>query len=71
MVMKSCKGVQCTRPWLTIHPGGRVNNLVDALASRLDAFYANQPKIAYEECLPGYILAKEGAMNVVPYHVPD
>lgn len=71
MVMKSCKGKQCTQPWLTLHPGGKVNNLAEALDPRLDSFYANQPKVAFEECHLGYVIAAEGAMDVIPFYVPD
>ena len=34
MVMKSCKGDQCRLPWSTLHPGGKVSNLGDAMNSK-------------------------------------
>lgn len=71
MVLKSCKGEQCTKPWLTLHPGGKVNKLEEALNPALDSFYAGQPKIVFEECALGYIIPAEGAMDVTPFYVPD
>lgn len=71
MVLKSCKGQQCTRPWLTLHPNGVVNNLGQALHSRLDRYYENQPKITFSECAPGYYPWAEGPMEVSSFYVPD
>ncbi|KEF54620.1 uncharacterized protein A1O9_09062 [Exophiala aquamarina CBS 119918] len=71
MVMKSCKGKQCTQPWLTLHPGGKVNNLAEALHTRLDSFYGKQVKVTFDECQPGYIISAEGPLDVIPFYVPD
>ncbi|KEF57018.1 arylsulfatase [Exophiala aquamarina CBS 119918] len=71
MVLKSCKGEQCTKPWLSLHPGGRVQNLAQALDSRLDSFYDKQPKVSYTECELGYIVASEGPQQFLPYHIGD
>jgi len=71
MVMKSCKGKECTQPWSTLHPGGRVRNLAEALHPSLDSFYAQQPKVTFDECQLGYIIAAEGAMSVIQFYVPD
>jgi len=60
MVLKSCKGPQCTQPWKTLHPDGSVHSLVDALDSKYDAFYASQPKVQFAECALGYLIQSEG-----------
>ncbi|KAK6369736.1 hypothetical protein LTS17_009186 [Exophiala oligosperma] len=71
MVLKSCKNKQCTQPWLTIHPGGQVHNLAEALENNFDNFYATQPRISFTKCELGYIPLSEGAMDVVPWHLGD
>ncbi|PVH67886.1 Arylsulphatase [Cadophora sp. DSE1049] len=60
MVMKSCKGIQCTLPWLTLHPEGNVNTIADAMSQKYDSFYANQSKVSFTSCEPGYIIPAEG-----------
>ncbi|KKA31221.1 hypothetical protein TD95_000787 [Thielaviopsis punctulata] len=60
LVLKTCVGHVCTQPWDALHPHGNVRSLKDALSKRFDAFYAAQPKVAYEYCAPGYILSAEG-----------
>ena len=60
MVLKSCKATQCTLPWNMLHPKGGVSNLLDALNPKYDSFYAAQPKVGFEKCELGYIIASEG-----------
>ncbi|KAH0843107.1 hypothetical protein FOPE_08396 [Fonsecaea pedrosoi] len=60
MVLKSCKGIECTHPWKILHPDGNVNNLVDALNTEYDEFYAGQPKVGFEKCSLGYLIQSEG-----------
>jgi hypothetical protein len=71
MVLKSCKGEQCTKPWLSLHPGGKVQNLAQALHERLDGFYAKQPKVSYSDCKLGYLIPFEGPQEFLPYHIGD
>ncbi|OAL37280.1 hypothetical protein AYO20_03456 [Fonsecaea nubica] len=60
MVLKACKGIECTHPWKILHPEGSVNNLVDALNTEYDTFYAGQPKVGFEKCSLGYLIQSEG-----------
>ncbi|AEO67841.1 uncharacterized protein THITE_2116964 [Thermothielavioides terrestris NRRL 8126] len=61
LVLKSCKGATCVRPWQALHPAGDVQNLRDALSARFDAFYEQQqPKVRFDRCELGYILDAEG-----------
>ncbi|THC89553.1 hypothetical protein EYZ11_010997 [Aspergillus tanneri] len=60
LVLKSCKGETCIKPWDVLHPDGSVRSLQDALDPRFDAFYVAQPKLSFETCLDGYILGNEG-----------
>ncbi|KAF4120842.1 Arylsulfatase A or related enzyme [Geosmithia morbida] len=64
MVLKSCKGEQCYRPWKTLHPSGNVQTLHDALAADFDDFYSKQTKIRYNSCQMGYLPAEEGPQDV-------
>ncbi|KXJ88871.1 alkaline-phosphatase-like protein [Microdochium bolleyi] len=61
LVLKSCKGEACVRPWLSLHPQGNVNSLSGALSPRFDGFYEEeQVKVRYDRCELGYILESEG-----------
>ncbi|KAF4996210.1 hypothetical protein FDECE_12552 [Fusarium decemcellulare] len=60
MVMKSCKGVTCRRPWKVIHPDQDVDTLDDAMHPDFDDFYQAQTRVSFTKCEPGYILASEG-----------
>ncbi|KAH9902356.1 Arylsulphatase [Xylariomycetidae sp. FL2044] len=61
MVLKSCKGDTCIRPWQALHPAGNVENLSDAMAARFDSFYnEDQAKVAFDRCEAGYIIDAEG-----------
>ncbi|CAJ2505735.1 Uu.00g131290.m01.CDS01 [Anthostomella pinea] len=67
MVLKSCSGAVCTRPWAIIHPEGGVATLKDAMHPKFDAFYGAQPRVAYTGCALGYFTGLEGPMSVEPY----
>jgi hypothetical protein len=68
LVLKTCKGKSCTSPWATLHPGGNVHNLGDALAPMFDKFYEkDQPGVSFSECQPGQILSSEGALSANTY----
>ncbi|TEA13853.1 Arylsulfatase [Colletotrichum sidae] len=60
LVLKSCKGAGCSRPWLSLHPQGRVADLREALSPRFDDFYARQARVAYSRCELGHIVDAEG-----------
>lgn len=67
MVLKTCIGIECTKPWLQIHPQGDVENLKDALDETYDGFYSSQPKVSFSACKLGYIIEFEGAQSVMQY----
>ncbi|KAG6907811.1 hypothetical protein DXG01_007293 [Tephrocybe rancida] len=67
LVLKSCKGVTCIKPWDVLHPEGSVKGLRDALHSVYDEFYTAQPKVAYNRCEGGYIIDAEGPQNPLTY----
>ncbi|OCL15174.1 alkaline phosphatase-like protein, partial [Glonium stellatum] len=50
MVQKSCKEVECRKPWDQLHPGGQVENLKDALNKEYDTQYANYSKVQFDKC---------------------
>lgn len=60
LVLKSCQGPTCIKPWNVLHPGGGVASLKDALAPQYDKFYHDQPKVSYSACEGGYIVGSEG-----------
>ncbi|KAI1503558.1 Arylsulphatase [Biscogniauxia marginata] len=65
LVLKSCRGATCRRPWDQLHPGGDVGALADALAPRFDRLYESEralPRVRYEFCANGYIREAEGPM---------
>ena len=63
LVLKSCAGQTCHRPWNVLHPQGNVSSLPDALHERYDDFYAKQPKIKFAQCDLGLVLEAEGVMG--------
>jgi hypothetical protein len=61
LVLKTCKGVTCVRPWDALHADGSVETLLDALSSTFDAFYEDeQPKVSFSRCELGQIRSAEG-----------
>ncbi|OTA23130.1 hypothetical protein BTJ68_14268 [Hortaea werneckii EXF-2000] len=60
IVLKTCKGRQCTHPWEVLHPEGDVQDLHDALNSDFDEFYEVQQRVYFEKCEKGYIAESEG-----------
>ncbi len=61
-MLKTCKASSCTDPWSVLHPQGDVTNLQDALETKYDEFYAQQPKVSFSKCEPGQILSSEGPL---------
>jgi N-acetylglucosamine-6-sulfatase len=61
VVLKTCKGALCTRPWSLHHADdASVTSLLQALAKDFDAYYAAYPKIGFSSCELGYIKEAEG-----------
>ncbi|KAG6833040.1 hypothetical protein H0H87_012051 [Tephrocybe sp. NHM501043] len=67
LVLKSCKGETCIKPWNVLHPNGSVKNLRDALSSTYDAFYTRQHKVSFDRCELGYIIDSEGPQTPLTY----
>lgn len=68
LVLKSCKGTSCIRPWEVLHPSNDVSDLKDALRSTYDVFYEQQQsKVSFSRCEAGYIIDAEGPQDVVVY----
>ncbi|KAJ5385834.1 hypothetical protein N7509_008375 [Penicillium cosmopolitanum] len=61
LVLKSCQGITCIKPWDVLQPGGSVSSLREALDEGYDAFYGEQPGVSFDWCAAGYIIAAEGA----------
>lgn len=60
MVLKTCKGNTCTKPWRVMHPDGSVDSLKDAMDHQYDCFYSKQLKIRFDACAGGYLRDLEG-----------
>jgi arylsulfatase len=67
LVLKSCKGSECTLPWQVLHPDKRVTSLAEALSPTYDLFYAAQPDISFSACELGYFPASEGPQEGYAY----
>ena len=67
LVLKSCTKDDCRNPWGALHPQGDVKTLADALASRYDDFYSNQPKVNFDECIPAFELDNERPLKADPF----
>ena len=61
LLLKDCKGRQCTHPWESYFPSGEVQNLDQALNPEYDGFLARiVANVDFEECTRGYIPELEG-----------
>lgn len=61
LLLKDCKGRQCTHPWESYFPSGDVTSLAQALNPRYDAFFTEVvANVDFEECTKGYIPELEG-----------
>lgn len=67
LVLKSCVGIECTKPWLQLHPQGDVSTLKAAMSPKFDSFYASQPKVSFSACEAGYIIKSEGPQTAITY----
>jgi N-acetylglucosamine-6-sulfatase len=59
MVLKTCTGQTCQKPWSALHPKDTVSTIVEAVHPDFNEFYAAQPKVKFEDCLAGYFLDNE------------
>lgn len=67
LLLKSCKGDACIRPWKILHPEGDVESLQDALHKKFDVFYQKQVKVSFDHCEEGYIIEVEGPQTGYQY----
>lgn len=67
LVLKSCQGITCVKPWEVLHPEGDVQSLQDALNKKFDDFYSQQVKVSYDRCESGYIVDAEGPQVPLTY----
>ncbi|KAL1988641.1 hypothetical protein VTN96DRAFT_8341 [Rasamsonia emersonii] len=67
LVLKSCQGITCVKPWEVLHPEGDVQSLHDALNKKFDDFYSQQVKVSYDRCESGYIVEAEGPQVPLTY----
>lgn len=67
MVLKSCKGDDCARPWGAIHPRGGVRSLADAMNPLFDKFYEEAVRVRFDRCEAGYIIDAEGPQTIRPF----
>jgi N-acetylglucosamine-6-sulfatase len=59
LVLKSCKGSACAKPWKELHPNEEVKNLNDAMDMRFDDKYKSVPKVRFNRCF------KNGTIDLV------
>jgi arylsulfatase len=67
LVLKSCKGSECTFPWQVLHPDKKATSLPQALQPKFDTFYSAQPDIRFSACELGYLLESEGPQEGYAY----
>ncbi|KAI1661137.1 putative arylsulfatase [Daldinia decipiens] len=63
LVLKTCAGPTCQRPWAELHPEGGVRTLADALEPQYDGLYEAQARAArveYTYCANGFLPDAEG-----------
>ncbi|KAI8960102.1 putative arylsulfatase [Daldinia sp. FL1419] len=63
LVLKTCAGATCRRPWAELHPEGSVRTLADALEPQYDSFYdaqARAARVEYAYCANGFLPDAEG-----------
>ena len=68
LVLKSCKGSSCVKPWNVLHPDGDVASLKDALNPAFDDYYETvQVKVEFSRCEQGQLLDAEGPQKGLVY----
>ena len=63
--MAYCQGPTCRNPWITLHPDGSVNSLMDAMSPAFDAFYAKRSKFTILVCSTHYEPVNELADELI------
>ncbi|KAG8157519.1 hypothetical protein KVR01_012561 [Diaporthe batatas] len=61
LVLKSCQGESCRRPWTTLIPDGSIATLTEALSTSHDAVFQSFPEVSFSACVGGHVVAFEGA----------
>lgn len=70
LVLKTCEGGVCIKPWHELHPAGDVVNLEQALDAKYDDFYLQeQNKVGFQACELGYIIESEQPVDWYAYDV--
>ena len=69
MVLKTCTGRTCVRPWDALHPDRTVVSLCEALDPKYDDFYSEQKSVEFTKCEKGYILESEKPERAVKSYV--
>lgn len=54
LVLKTCVGEVCNRPWEAVFPSGGVHSLKDALRAEFDGYFDGLPKVKFTNCDLGY-----------------
>ncbi|KAB8230837.1 uncharacterized protein BDW43DRAFT_284100, partial [Aspergillus alliaceus] len=67
LVLKTCQGASCIKPWDILHPSGSVETLRDAMAEEYDQFYHEHNKVSYDRCEYYDVLDEEGPREVLAY----
>jgi hypothetical protein len=67
LVLKSCQGKTCVKPWNVLHPDGSVHNILDSMNLKYDAFYRDQFKVSFDRCEYGYVIDAEGPQTALAY----
>lgn len=67
LVTKTCSGKTCRQPWKALHPNGEVQTLTDALDSKFDHFYKDQPKVQWEQCDRAYFIQNEMPIHYMTF----
>jgi N-acetylglucosamine-6-sulfatase len=67
LVLKDCKQEACRNPYSVLFPAGQVSDLTQAMHSKYDAFFAQQPQVSFAGCIPGHIVELEGPQDAFVY----
>lgn len=59
LVLKTCVGPSCTAPWSVLFPQNGVTGLSQALETKYDDFFAQLPRVKFDECALGYQARRE------------
>ncbi|KAF7131367.1 hypothetical protein CNMCM5793_004538 [Aspergillus hiratsukae] len=68
LALKLCQGKPCrtcVKPWGALHLDGSVQDLLDAMNNKYDAFYRGQFKVSFDRCEYGYVIDPEGPQTAL------